>query len=416
MRTFVIACLIAAFAASGASAQPALRSLVIEPAKATVDEGATMVFVAIATYSNGVRKNVSDQVKWSSGDGKVATVAADGTVQSVAHGTVRIKAAMGKISARANLTIRPRLARLAPVPQRMPALAPAVPALLPLPPPPPPPPPPPEPAPAPDPQPQPALPAVLQKIVIEPETESLNERESRRLKAWGRYSDGTVRDITEKAVWSSSDIGVARADYEGYVRAVRHGTATVAATLDTYSGVATMTVLPVMARIVIRPSDFSMRHRARERLRAVAIFTDDRMHDITDRATWTSSDERVVPVGDDGSIEGVAPGTATITATLDDFTASTVVTVEAMIESIAIQPQVASLAVGQAQQLGATATFSDGSTKDVTSTVRWSSDLPAVRVSPLGMITGMTPGSVMVRARVGEVEGTARVDVIPPPS
>lgn len=401
MRVFAIALLVAA------SVQPALRSLVIEPAKANVQEEATMVFVAIATWSNGVRKNVSDKVAWSSGDGKVATVSGDGTVKVVGRGRVKIKATMGKLAARAELTVQPRPIRPATA-QRV--MEPFVVAIVP-----PTPVPQPEPQPEPQPQPRPAPPPFLRSVVLEPEVQSLREGESRQFKAWGRYSDGTVRDITDEAVWSSTDVGVATADYVGAVAARRYGTATIAATLDTHSGVAHMTVLPVIARIVIRPASFSIHHRARERLRAVAVLTDDSIQDITDRATWTSSDEAVALVRD-GAIEGVAPGTATITVTYEELTASTPVTVAPLIESIAIQPQSASLAVGQIQQLTATATFSDGNTKDVTFTATWRTDSPAVRVSPSGLVTATAPGTATVKVRVGDVEGEARVDVASPPS
>lgn len=466
MPTFLLAVLIAA--------QPALQSLVIDPPKATIEEGATTVFVAIGTYSNGGRKNVTDKVTWSSGDRGIATVAGDGTIQGVAHGTVTIRATVGKIAARAELTVQPRLTSVRVDPSlivlapgesyaftvrgrysdgraalladraswsiegdgaatldaggRATAVrkgsatvvatvrglhatarvlvgdvaAPGVPAPAPE----------PEPALEPEPQPQRERPPVLQRVVIEPEADSLREYEAQRLTAWGRYSDGSVRDITHEAVWSSTDVRVARA-YDGTVVAVRYGTATIAATLDTYSGVAAMTVRPVVARIAIRPADLSLRHRARRHLEAFATLTDDSVEDITDRVTWTSSDERVASVRD-GSIEGLAPGTAVITATFDDFRASAAVAVEPVIESIAIQPQVASLGVGQTQPLIATATLSDGSTKDVTLTARWSNDSPAVRVSPVGLVTAMAPGSAVVKVWFGDVEAEARIDVSPP--
>jgi len=410
MRALAIALLIA---------QPALQSLAIEPSNGTLDEGVTTVFVAIGTYSNGVRKNLTDQVRWSSGDKKIATVAADGMVKGVAHGKVAIKARMGKIAARVELTVRSRLAiAQAPVaaaravpqqpPQQPPAFTTAatMPAFVPV--------PEPVPEPQPQPEPQPTPPPVLRKVVLEPEVESLPENGWRQFKAWGRYSDGTVRDITEKAVWSSTDIGVVRADYYGSVVAVRHGTATISATLDSYSGVAAMTVTPIVARIVIRPADLALRHRTRRRLQVISVLTDDTFYDVTDRVTWTSSDERVAVMSDDGSMEGVFPGTATITAALGDFRASMPITVEAVIESIAIQPQVASLTIGQIQQLLATATFSDGTTKDVTFTARWINGSSAVRVTPAGLVTAMAQGTAVVKVRVGDVVGEASVEVSGP--
>ncbi len=473
MRAFAVALLIAAFARGGESAQPALQSLAVDPPKATIEEGATAVFLAIGTYANGVRKNVTDNVTWSSGDRGIVTVTGDGTVKAVGHGTVTIQATMGKIAARAQLTVQPRLTSVRVDPSLITLVpgesytftvrgrysdgrgalladrarwsiegdgaatmdaggrATAVrigaatvvatvgglratarllvgadvprPALVP----------PSIPVPEPQPEPQPARPPFLQKVVVEPEAHSLSENEAKRLTAWGRYSDGSVRDITGEAVWSSTDVRVAHVGYDGTVIAVRYGTTTIAATLDTYSGVAAMTVTPVISRIVIRPADLSLRHRATKHMEVVAVLTDDSIHDITDQVAWTSSNEGVAAVRD-GSIEALAPGTATITAAFDDFTASVPVAVEPVVESIAIQPQVATLTIGQIQQLTATATFSDGTTKDVTLTARWTNDSPAVRVSPTGLVTGMGQGSAVVKVQIGDVEAEATIAVSAP--
>jgi hypothetical protein len=458
MRTFVMAALV-------------LQSLAIEPLTATIEEGSKTVFVVIGRYANGARKNVSDQVIWSSSDGKIASVAADGTSQGIAPGKVKIKASIGKIAARAELTVQARLTALRIDPavtmlapgesyafaargrysdgtaallteranwsvegdavkidasgratavgkgsativaivrgQRATAsvlvsegtAAPArgevaeAPAA----------------EPAPEPAPQPPHP-VLQKVVIEPEVDSLRERESRSLKAWGRYSDGTVRDITREAVWSSSDVQVARANFDGSVTALRFGTATIAATLDTYSGVAAMTVMPVVAHIAIRPANLSLRHRGTQRLRAIAVYTDNSVHDITDRAEWTSSDEGVASARD-GVLVGTAPGSATVTAVFEDFRASAAVDVRAIVESISIQPQVASITIGQTQQLTAMATLSDGRTQDVSATAKWSCDSAAVRVSATGLVTAAMEGTAVVKVRMDDTESATTVNV-----
>src|SRR6185369_16269905 len=67
MRTAAIAILMVASLGSPCpmraadTAPPALRKLAIVPEAASVDEGAGAVFVAVATYSNGARKNVTDK-------------------------------------------------------------------------------------------------------------------------------------------------------------------------------------------------------------------------------------------------------------------------------------------------------------------------------------------------------------------
>jgi uncharacterized protein YjdB len=467
---FVIATLMVASSVVADVAPPTLRSLTIVPEVASIDEGDTTVFVAIGTYVNGVRKVVTNKARWSSSNRKLATVAADGTATGITHGKVTIKAVIDKIEARGELTIEPRLMSLSVAP-RSTTLAPgesyaftvrgrysdgkvrlltekaswsvdgdaatidatgraaaigsgtativasvqnlrATAEVLVV-----------EPSTTPAPastlQPEEApptpsaRPAYLQSVSIEPAVGALPERETQRLTATGLYSDGTVRDITSEVVWASTDVQVARVGLDGTVLGVRFGTATIAGTLQTYSGVATLTVTPIMVRIAILPEALSIKHRANGRVSAVATWSDDSTRDVTDEVTWTSSDDGVASVSL-GSIQGIAPGSASITATLDDFRTSAAITVEPLIQSIAIQPQFASLTIGQTQQLTATATFSDGSTKDVTYSATWSQDSAAVTVSSTGLVTAAAEGSATVSARFDSVDGVATISVSKP--
>jgi hypothetical protein len=62
------------------------------------------------------------------------------------------------------------------------------------------------------------------------------------------------------------------------------------------------------------------------------------------------------------------------------------------LESVVIAPDVADLAVGANLQFSATATYSDGSTIDVTTQAMWATDNPAaVTVDASGLATGLTP-------------------------
>jgi uncharacterized protein YjdB len=472
---------------SADSAPPALRSLTIVPEVASIDEGGNAVFVAIGTDASGFRRDVTNKARWSSSNRKLATVTDDGTATGITHGRVTIKAVIGQIETKVELTIRPRLMSLSLEPQsstltpgqsyaftvrgrysdgtiqllsdraswaidhrggdddgdsvvatidangratairrgtativagvgglramarllidKMPALPVAPfpanamqPETLPTEAPPPP---------------APSRPAYLKSISIKPATGSFPERQTQRLTATGRYSDGTVRDITTEVVWASTDVQVARVGMDGTVYGVRFGSATIAGTLQTYSGVAALTVTPIMVRLAILPGTLTIKHRANGRLSAVGTWSDDTTRDVTDLATWTSSDEGVASVNV-GSLQAVAPGSATITAALDDFRASAALTVEPLIQSITVQPQFASLIIGQMQQLTATATYSDGSTRDVTINARWSHDSPAIRVSSTGLVTAAAEGSATVTARFDSVDGGATISVSKP--
>lgn len=69
---------------------------------------------------------------------------------------------------------------------------------------------------------------------------------------------------------------------------------------------------------------------------------------------------------------------------------------------------------GQSQQLTATASYSDGSTKDVTSTATWNStDASIAAVAAGGMLTAKGSGQCSVSANIGTISGSVSVTVSP---
>jgi len=79
-------------------------------------------------------------------------------------------------------------------------------------------------------------------------------------------------------------------------------------------------------------------------------------------------------------------------------------------------PPPATLRVGQRVQLTATGAYSDGSTRNLTTQVQWSSSNAAIAtVDATGIVTGQSPGGpVTITATLGGVSGTTTVSVTPP--
>ncbi len=90
-------------------------------------------------------------------------------------------------------------------------------------------------------------------------------------------------------------------------------------------------------------------------------------------------------------------------------------TVVPQITSIAVSPQTATSPVGTKARFTATATFSDGSTKDVSTSAAWSSTSPQVAsVNSFGLAQGLAAGGASIQATVGSVSGSANLTVQPP--
>lgn len=79
--------------------------------------------------------------------------------------------------------------------------------------------------------------------------------------------------------------------------------------------------------------------------------------------------------------------------------------------SMAVTPGSASIAPGGDQQFTATGKYSDGSTKDLTSSVQWSSSDKTVAGVATGMASGVATGAVTITAQSGILWATASLTV-----
>ena len=85
----------------------------------------------------------------------------------------------------------------------------------------------------------------------------------------------------------------------------------------------------------------------------------------------------------------------------------------ATVTSLAITGTTTLSGVGQTSQLTATATFSDGSTQNVTALVTWqSSNAASATVSSSGLVTALTSGTVTITANYQGRSGTATISML----
>jgi uncharacterized protein YjdB len=82
------------------------------------------------------------------------------------------------------------------------------------------------------------------------------------------------------------------------------------------------------------------------------------------------------------------------------------------LKDITVTPVTPSISVGDTKQMTATGTYDDGSTKDISGSVSWSSDNDAVfSASSTGMVKGNEPGSASVTATSATISGSTTVSV-----
>lgn len=127
--------------------------------------------------------------------------------------------------------------------------------------------------------------------------------------------------------------------------------------------------------------------------------------DVTPGVTWTSSKEGVATVNSSGLATAVSTGVTTVYAKYQNGYTQTVITVSsATLSSIKLTPIGTSISVGGTQQYTATGTYSDGTQRDATGSVTWSSSYTNVAtISTGGLATGVAAGSTVITAKSGAI-------------
>jgi uncharacterized protein YjdB len=138
---------------------------------------------------------------------------------------------------------------------------------------------------------------------------------------------------------------------------------------------------------------------------------------ITSFVTWSSSVPSVASVTSAGLVQAIGQGTATITASYGSVGGTTTVTVGLpTVTSISVIPNAPSVPAGAYQQFTAVLSYSDGSTKDTTSLVSWSSSSGTVAtVNSSGLASAIAAGNATITATAESITGGATLIVFQPP-
>ena len=216
-------------------------------------------------------------------------------------------------------------------------------------------------------------------------------------------------------VWSIADPLIATQITPGVFRARRNGTTTITATgvqgTQTVIGTATLIVQQAPTTLSLNPAAATL-HAFGATQTLVAVGEDANGNAVEGLAfTWTSSDETVATVDDDGVVTAVANGVATITATAGSATAEATITVAQRASSLEVTPSEATLhSIGETVQLSAQLVDARGNI--ITAAVTWSSTLPHIaHVDDNGLVTATGDGVVVITARGASAQGSATINV-----
>lgn len=209
-----------------------------------------------------------------------------------------------------------------------------------------------------------------------------------------------------------TDTSVATVDSHGVVVGIAPGTTVVIAEVEGIAAAAPIRVnLPPAVRVDISPSSLDL--VPGERTSLVASAFDYRGEELLDPPLhWSSSAPQIVAVDEDGTVEALSLGIATISVQAGAALGRIVAEVHPIpIAEILAAPEEAELFVGEELQLEATALDEDGAVlSDVR--FRWTSDEPAIAtVDTAGLVRALGPGEATITAssRGQSAEVTLRI-------
>jgi len=219
--------------------------------------------------------------------------------------------------------------------------------------------------------------------------------------------------VTTLSTWTSGTPGTATIGTStGVPTLVADGATVITATFEGIAGTAVLTVHSGIAEsITVAPATASIDVGGTQPFTATTLFSDGTKCDATAGVTWTSSAVSIATIASGGVATGVAAGTATITASAGGlFSNSATLTVTPVLTSVTVSPAFPTLDAGGCPfQLKATATYSDGTTSDVTTLSTWSSSNPSIGTvgASTGIAMAVSPGSTTISATFDGKTGTA---------
>lgn len=358
-------------------------SLEVTPTNPSVPKGTTQQFGATLIYSDSSTQDVTSTATWTSSDATVAPVSNSSGTKGLAaastEGSATISAtAMGQTGS-TTMTVSS---------------------------------------------------AAITSIDVTPKNSTVPAGYERQFTATATLSDGSTSDVTQDVLWTSNNTGIAtisNADgSKGRATGVAAGTTSIVARSGAVQGSTVFNVSSAtLSSIGVTPANPSIAKGRTQQFTATGTFSDATTEDLTTQVTWASTAATVATIsnadGSRGLAQSVDVGSTTISAARGGtaISGSTTLTVTAaVLVSIEVAPDPATVAKGLTVQFSATGRYSDNSTATISNSVTWSSSDTAIATisnatGSKGLATGVAVGAATITATdsVSTVSDTASLTV-----
>lgn len=217
----------------------------------------------------------------------------------------------------------------------------------------------------------------------------INEGEKIRLNVYIKPEDATVKSV----IYESSDPDVVTVDKYGNITAVGEGTATVtvkSADDETKSDTITVTVKVPATEITVDKTEITLKTDGKDKITGTV-----NPEATNQKVNYKSDDESVVKVDENGNIEAVGAGTATVTVYSDDdptVKKEVTVTVKNPVTEITVENKEITVDIDTILQLNAKVN-DDATNKEL---IYESSDPGVVKTDSMGEIIAVGKGEAIV--------------------
>ena len=350
----------------GSTSQPVtLVSISVTPQTASIAPGTTIPFRALENFSDGSAVDVTSSATWSSATPAVATVSNLGVATAVGAGSTTISAAFGGLAGSATLTV-----------------------------------------------------AALQSITISPANPGVTlVGGTQQFSATGTLSNGATQNLTGQVIWNSSSPATTTINpTTGLATGVAPGTTQITATSGTIVSAPVTLTLATVVSLGLSPANPTLDAGSTVQLTATGTLSDANSTTLVlnSQVTWSSSSPAIVAVNSSGVASALVPGTATISATFPGVAPATSTVTVLGPNLITVTPTNPSAVAGSTQQFTAMGTFPDGSTRDLTNLVTWSSLTPTIATisnaagsQGLATVSNTANGTTIIQATLGSVSGSS---------
>lgn len=219
----------------------------------------------------------------------------------------------------------------------------------------------------------------------------------------------TPENSDDEIIWKSSDESVVTVSPDGLVKAEDFGEATVSVYSGNVSARCQITVTNRRAEsVTIEPSELSIMKCEETTLKATIIPEDSDERIIL----WSTSDEKIASIDENGKLTANAVGKVTIKASVGEVFGTCEVTVEGIpATGLALEPSNADVLLGYNVKLKAVITPDNADERDV----QWSSsDESVCTVDSEGVVNAISVGNATITATLGKFTAKCEIEVTLP--